>query len=71
LEIAAAGNHASLLMGCHGSGKSLLAHRATTILPARTKPEADGTGEEPGFIHLTDSAADDRVLSVFSDIARG
>jgi magnesium chelatase family protein len=40
LEIAAAGGHAALLVGAPGAGKTMLARRLPTILPALTEPEA-------------------------------
>lgn len=40
LEIAAAGGHACLLIGPPGAGKTMLARRMPSILPALTEPEA-------------------------------
>ncbi len=40
LEIAAAGGHGLLLVGPPGSGKSMLAHRFASLLPAMTVQEA-------------------------------
>ena len=40
LEIAAAGGHSLLMVGPPGSGKSMLAHRFTGLLPAMTVREA-------------------------------
>jgi magnesium chelatase family protein len=40
LEIAAAGGHACLLVGPPGAGKTMLARRLPSILPALTEPEA-------------------------------
>jgi magnesium chelatase family protein len=40
LEIAAAGGHNVLLVGSPGAGKTMLARRLPTILPAMTRPEA-------------------------------
>jgi magnesium chelatase family protein len=40
LEIAAAGGHHLLLVGAPGSGKTMLAHRLTGILPDLTRDEA-------------------------------
>jgi magnesium chelatase family protein len=40
LEIAAAGGHALLMVGAPGSGKTMLARRLPTILPALTEQEA-------------------------------
>ena len=40
LEIAAAGNHSILMVGCPGTGKSMLASRFTSILPEMTQKEA-------------------------------
>src|ERR1043166_2072813 len=41
LEIAAAGGHACLLIGPPGAGKTMLARRLPSILPALTEEEAD------------------------------
>lgn len=40
LEIAAAGGHNLMLIGAPGAGKSMLARRLPSILPAMTRPEA-------------------------------
>jgi magnesium chelatase family protein len=40
LEVAAAGNHHLLFMGPPGTGKSMLAHRLTTLLPEMNEHEA-------------------------------
>lgn len=40
MEIAAAGNHNLLFIGSPGTGKSMLAKRLPSILPAMTKPES-------------------------------
>ncbi|HTD59382.1 MAG TPA: YifB family Mg chelatase-like AAA ATPase, partial [Gemmatimonadaceae bacterium] len=40
LEVSAAGNHATLLVGPPGSGKTMLAQRIPTILPALSEEEA-------------------------------
>jgi magnesium chelatase family protein len=40
LEVAAAGGHHILLMGAPGAGKTMLARRLATILPAMSGPEA-------------------------------
>jgi magnesium chelatase family protein len=40
LEIAAAGGHHVLLVGSPGAGKTMLARRLATILPAMSRPEA-------------------------------
>ncbi len=40
LEIAAAGGHNVLLVGSPGAGKTMLARRLATILPAMSRPEA-------------------------------
>jgi magnesium chelatase family protein len=40
LELAAAGQHSLLMSGPPGTGKSMLAHRFTSILPAMTTQEA-------------------------------
>ncbi|MES2977482.1 MAG: YifB family Mg chelatase-like AAA ATPase [Pseudomonadota bacterium] len=40
LEIAAAGGHSLLMMGCPGSGKSMLAQRFAGLLPPMTTEEA-------------------------------
>ncbi len=43
LEIAAAGNHHLLMMGPPGTGKSMLSHRLTSLLPPMTQQEAMST----------------------------
>ena len=54
LEIAAAGGHNVLMSGSPGSGKSLLAKRIPSILPAMSREEALETTEIHSIVGLTD-----------------
>src|SRR5690606_20682866 len=54
LEVAAAGGHNLLMLGSPGAGKSMLARRLTTILPAMTLAEAIETTRVHSVAGLTD-----------------
>ena len=54
LEIAAAGGHNVLMSGSPGSGKSMLAKRIPSILPAMSREEALETTEIHSIVGLTD-----------------
>jgi len=55
LEIAAAGGHNLLLVGSPGAGKSMLARRLPSILPAMTRREALETTEIWSVAGMTDA----------------
>ena len=54
LEVAAAGGHNVLMVGPPGSGKSMLARRLPSILPAMTRREALETTQIHSVLGLTD-----------------
>ena len=54
LEVAAAGGHNVLMVGPPGSGKSMLARRLPSILPAMTRREALETTQIHSVMGLTD-----------------